>query len=213
MVGPAVSDRAVPSHGGHRRGRAAARRGSLLDRPARPRRDQLGRDAGGHPRCHRGSRPLRPLRKRRHLRCRGMRRNVTDAARASSRCADIDHRLHQARIGASHEQERRRRLTGGGRGAVRTPPRWWKYQSNQRHMAVRREGNADDPARTTRGMVVTAWANSPSGLARAAIWRSWRAFPESDAAVPRRARLGDEPGASRIRSRLWRSNDRASGNA
>ena len=43
-------------------------------------RDQLGRDAGGHPRRHRGSRPLRPLGERRHLYRRRPHRDVTDAA-------------------------------------------------------------------------------------------------------------------------------------
>ena len=167
MARPALSDRAVPPHDRQRCGRAAARRGALLDRPARPHRDQLGRDAERSSWLPSRQPAASAARVAAASPAAGAYTATSTAARGEDgRCADIDHRLHQTRIGASHEQERSGRFPGGGaRGG--SQPLVGGVPVRQRHMAVRREG-CDDRARTRE-----AWW-SPCGQTPGAGWRGPR---------------------------------------
>ena len=110
--------------------------------------------------------------------------HLTDAARASGRCADIDHRLHQARIGASDEQEtasaslRRRSATPS---ATRFA---WMYQPINEHVA-RTSGSTPTSCSITgagRHRVGDIPAGWPSGPAVNGQLAGHSAF--ADAAVP-----------------------------
>ena len=161
LAGPAVPDRAVPPDDRHRRRRGATRRRALLDRPGRVDRHQRGGDGRDHPRRCRRRRPVQqsdqwwPVHRRRQD------RQFTDAGVETGRCADIDHRLHQARIGASHEQGRSRRLAGRG-SRCRAVPDVGRVPGEERHLHLRRQQRHGRP-RPRPVVLVTAYATSRTG--------------------------------------------------